>query len=106
MLDLGDHAAGLRRVGQLRYPIHPVEPEPDQGLALVVLAAGGASDLPHLDLRSTGHAVLPAPAALALVRRRVGTAVPATRLQGRDLQIAPCRNRARAVLPLERVEGR
>src|ERR1700680_4663404 len=104
MPPLGAHAAGRRRVGQLRYPVDSIEAEPDQGLALVVLAAGRARDLPHLDLLCTGHVVLSALGALLLVRRRLGLAVPPARLQGGDLQIAPGRNRARAVLPLQRIE--
>src|SRR6266545_2091629 len=49
MLNLRDHAAGLRRVGQFRYPTDPVESQPDQGLALGMVAARGAARLLDLD---------------------------------------------------------
>src|SRR6476660_7829874 len=47
---LADHAADRRRVGQRRDTAHPVEPEPDQGFALVVLATDRTADL--LDTKS------------------------------------------------------
>src|SRR6516165_2788403 len=44
--------------------------------------------------------------ALALLfRDRFGVAAEAARLQGRDLDVAACSNRARRILMLERVEG-
>ena len=49
MLHLGDHAAGLRRVRNLGDAADAVEPEPDQGLALGVMAADRAADLLDLD---------------------------------------------------------
>src|SRR5215831_1456517 len=55
----GDHAAGHRGVGQLLDPADLVEPEPDQGLALNVMASRRARDLLDLDgLRLLGHAAL------------------------------------------------
>src|SRR5581483_3870457 len=49
MRHLGDHAANLRRIGQLADAADPVEPEPDQGLALGMLATNRATDLLDLD---------------------------------------------------------
>src|SRR5262245_62681553 len=50
MLDLGDHAAGLRGIRQLGDAPDPVEAEPDQRLALGMMApdrAAGLFDLDH-----------------------------------------------------------
>src|SRR5690606_26218101 len=47
MRDLRHHAAHARRVGQLARPVHLVEAEPDQLLALDRRAADRRSDLSH-----------------------------------------------------------
>src|SRR5579862_7750166 len=61
VLDLGDHAAGRRRVGHLGGASDPVELEPDQGLALGVVAANGTADLLDGDLLvGFAHSGLPA----------------------------------------------
>src|SRR5271165_2079209 len=49
MGDLGDHAAGCRRIDEFGDAADLVELEPDQGFALGVDAARGARSLPHLD---------------------------------------------------------
>src|SRR5437899_12974690 len=49
MLDLGEHAAGLRCIRQLRNTTNSIEPEPDQSLALAVMAAYWAADLLDFD---------------------------------------------------------
>src|SRR5260370_30851887 len=62
VLDLRDHAAGLRRVGNLGGAPDPVELEPDQGLALGMVAADWTSDLLALDhLGGFSPVCLPAP---------------------------------------------
>src|SRR5690349_2551489 len=48
-MHLRDHAAGRRRIGQLRHPADLVEPQPDQGFPLAVVAARGAPGLLNLD---------------------------------------------------------
>src|SRR6516162_179469 len=47
--DLGDHAAGLRRIDQLGDTADLVEPKPDEGFALRMIAAHRAAGLPHFD---------------------------------------------------------
>src|SRR5262249_56627440 len=65
MLDLLDHAAGRRRVRHVRDPTDPVEPEPDQGRALSMVAADRAADLLDLDgFRCFTHVGLPPPSAV------------------------------------------
>src|SRR5260370_42213421 len=96
MPHLGDHAAGRGRIGQLRYPIDPVEPEPDQGLALVVLAAGRARDPPPPHVFFTGHVVFSAP---LLLRPPPRLPVPAAGLPGGGLPVSPGRRPARAARP-------
>src|SRR5262249_37112197 len=60
-LDLGQHAAGLRRIRQLRDAPDPVEAQSDQRLALGVMAADRAADLLDFDrLVGLAHVVLPA----------------------------------------------
>src|SRR5262245_61095456 len=49
VVNLGDHAAGLGCIGQLGYATDAVEPEPDQGLALSVVASHWTPDLLDLD---------------------------------------------------------
>src|SRR5580704_208975 len=49
MRDLGDHAAGLRRIDQFGHPADLVELEPDQRFALVMRPAYWAADLLYLD---------------------------------------------------------
>src|SRR5262249_52018091 len=47
--DLGDHPADLRRIGTLDDAPDAVEPEPDQRLALTMMAADRAAGLLNLD---------------------------------------------------------
>src|SRR5262249_56623331 len=49
MADLGDHAADLRCIRQLGHPPDPVESEPNQRLALGMMAADRAAGLFDLD---------------------------------------------------------
>src|SRR5438128_10622189 len=49
VLDLDDHAAGRRIVGQFLHAADLVQPEPDQGLALGVMAPLRAAGLLDLD---------------------------------------------------------
>src|SRR4051812_42185141 len=58
MLHLPDHATRRRRIRQLGHAADAVEVEPDQGLALAVMAAAGAADL--LDFDGLAHGGLPA----------------------------------------------
>src|SRR5262249_1705778 len=57
MLHFGEHAAGLWRIRNLRNTTDPIEPEPDQGLALAMVAPDGAADLFDFDPlnRFTAH---------------------------------------------------
>src|SRR5262245_62207918 len=98
--NLGDHAARHGRVGQVLDPADLVQAEPDQGLALHAVAARRASGL--LD----PHGLLVGHCALLLVRGRLAVAVAAPGLQGRHLDVAARRHRARRILVLQRVEGR
>src|SRR3954470_22795443 len=60
MMDLGDHAAGRGRIRHLGDAADPVQPEPDQGLALSVMTANRAAGLLDLDgLCAVGHGALP-----------------------------------------------
>src|SRR3984957_14104724 len=107
MLDLRDHAAGLRRVGNLGGAPDPVELEPDQGLALGMVAANRAADLLDLDhLVGLAHIGLPARRSKGLVGDLFGITLAAARLQGRHFDVAPRSDRARRILALERIEGR
>ena len=56
MPQLTDHAARRRRVQHFAGAADLVEPEPDQGLALVVVTPRGARHLLDLDGFSLGHA--------------------------------------------------
>jgi hypothetical protein len=49
VLDLGDHAAGLRRIRHVSDASDPIEAEPNQGLALPMVAAYRAAGLLNLD---------------------------------------------------------
>src|SRR5262245_63121134 len=65
MLDLFDHAAGRRCVRHVRDAADPVEPEPDQGRALGMVAADRAAGLLDLDgFRCFAHLRLPPPSAV------------------------------------------
>src|ERR1700704_7121092 len=56
VLDLGDHAADRRRIDQLGDAADAVEPQPDQRLALRMMTAAGAADLPDPHGLSAGGA--------------------------------------------------
>src|SRR3546814_20543942 len=58
MLDLADHAAHIGRVLKFHCAVPLVEPETDQGRALVLGAADRRSGLRYLDLR---HRLTPPP---------------------------------------------
>src|SRR5712692_7918659 len=77
MPHLGDHAARLRSVGQLAHAADAVESEPDQRLALRMLAANGAADLLDLDhFVGLAHLGLPA---LTLAQSAACSASPVSR---------------------------
>jgi hypothetical protein len=60
VLDLGQHAAGLRRVRHLRNPPNAIEAEPDQGCSLRMMAPNRAAGLLDLDYSiGLAHVVLP-----------------------------------------------
>src|ERR671922_576958 len=56
MIDLAQHAAHRRRVGDFAAAVHLVEAEADQGIALTGLAADRTRDLG--DLQFAGHLAL------------------------------------------------
>src|SRR4051812_34081904 len=66
MLHLADHAANLGRVLELDAPVHLVEAEPDQRLALVGRAADRRPGLGELDLRHLPYSVTAAASASAV----------------------------------------
>src|SRR5258706_7367350 len=63
-MDLGDHTADRWAVLQRRAAVQLVQPEPDQGLALVETAADRAADL-FDDDGLVGHGDAPQPSAAA-----------------------------------------
>src|SRR5712691_10403633 len=77
MPHLGDHAPRLRSVGQLAHAADAVEAEPDQRLALRMLAANCAADLLDLDhFAGLAHLGLPA---LTLAQSAACSASPVSR---------------------------
>src|SRR5712691_4292013 len=77
MPHLGDHAPRLRSVGQLAHAADAVEAEPDQRLALRMLAANCAADLLDLDhFVGLAHLGLPA---LTLAQSAACSASPVSR---------------------------
>src|SRR6516164_2640492 len=109
MLNLGDHAANFRGILQFGDAADLVEFEADQGRALRVVAADRTAGLLDLDrLCGLGHGLElrnARNARVLLFAYRLGVAAEAARLQGRDLEVAACRDRAWRILVLERVEG-
>src|SRR3954454_6149604 len=65
MLHLADHAANFGRVLELDAPVHLVEAEPDQRLALVGRAADRGSGLGELDRRHCFYSTTAAASASA-----------------------------------------
>src|SRR5580692_4562930 len=55
MRDLGDHAAGGRRIGDFCPPTDPVKAKPDKGLALIGASPDGAGDLFERDCLGVAH---------------------------------------------------
>ncbi len=100
MLDLGDHAARRRSVLQRGAPMQLVEPQPDEGLALIEAPPDGAADLLDND-GLVRHGAPPQASAVAAA----ASPIAAPRLQAGDLDAAPRRHRAGAVLALQRIEG-
>src|SRR4051794_40288956 len=108
MLDLQDHAARRRIIGQFLHAADLVQPETDQSLALGVMAPLRAAGLLDLDGFAACHdvALLWRLRRLASVRHRFAVDAGAARLQRRYLDVAPLRHRARRILMLQRIECR
>src|ERR1700751_3918384 len=93
MVNLGDHAANFRGIRQFGSAADLVELEADQRRALRVMAADCAAGLLDLDrLCGLGHDFTPIE---TLVRRCLGVAADAARLQGGNLDVAARCDRAR-----------
>src|SRR5215467_10175639 len=105
MMDLPDHAAGRGRVRQSGLASDAVELEADQRLALLVLTPDRAADLLERDGLG-GHGDDPSSSRSSVSRSVRLAALTATRLQRRNLDVAPGRDRTRRILMFERVERR
>ena len=109
MLHLADHAARRRIVRQFLDAADLVQPEPDQGLALRMMAplrAAGLLDLDGLCVAMSSLWLCLRCERLDSIRRHFAVDAGAPRLQGGDLDVAPLRDRARRILMLQRIEGR
>src|SRR3954470_13236475 len=93
VLHLADHAARHRGVGEFLDAADLVQPEPDQGLALAVMAPGRAAGLLDLDRLAACHDRHSdsVPAAKASIRHDLAVDAAAARLQRRHLDVAPLR---------------
>src|SRR5439155_2540465 len=106
MRDLGDHATGLRRIGHILHPTDPVEAEADKGLALAVMAADRTARLFDPDgLVGLAHEDLRQGFPCSICGRLGVDGIAASRLQGRNLDVAARSDRAWRILALQGIEG-